>query len=197
MAAANSQQTFRIPAAAARQRGLPALGIELKTPADVDVEPIAPPAGVVVRCRERRPDGRAIGELEVGVFAAALIIDRDGILETKARDAAITAAPPGARVETCEAIPLSLPGGSGYRVDAELRGGDGVLRYAYVVALASHDFGIDGGVLVVVRSATRDWAAADAILRSLRILTRHGTAKVANDSDELFGPDGLPLVDRR
>ena len=51
----------------------------------------------------------------------------------------------------------------------------------------------DGGVLVTVRSAMPDWPAAEAILRSLRILTRHGTAP-ANDDGELLTL--LPVVTR-
>lgn len=53
--------------------------------------------------------------------------------------------------------------------------------------------GIDGGVLVTVRSATPDWPAAEAILGSLRILTRHGATPANDDSD--LGPL-LPVVTR-
>jgi hypothetical protein len=34
---------------------------------------------------------------------------------------------------------------------------------------------------VTVRSASPDWPAAEAILGSLRLLTRHGTTQPAND----------------
>jgi hypothetical protein len=59
------------------------------------------------------------------------------------------------------------------------------LPYLYVFAFAP--LGVDGGVLVIVRSAQPSWAAADAILGSLRLLTRGG---VAND----VGDTKLPLV---
>ncbi len=142
--------------------------------------------GVVLTCREARQDGRTVGELEVGVFAAALIIDRDGILAEKAREAI------GRRARGNGepiAVAVSLPGASGYRADAVQ---DTPLPYVYAFAVAPHDLGIDGGVLVTIRSACPDWPAADHILRSLRILTRNGMA-AANDevADALI----LPIVE--
>lgn len=88
---------------------------------------------------------------------------------------------------------MSLPGATGYRADVELRGvGRPPLPYLHVFAFAPPD-GIDGGVLVTVRSATPDWPAAGAILNSLRILSRHGTTP-ANDDREL--PPLMPVVTR-
>jgi hypothetical protein len=161
---------------AARQRGLPAIGFEI-VPGDLEVS--ADSGGTVVRCCERREDGRAVGELEVTVFAAALVIDRDGILEAKASD----------NTGGAPAVPVTLPGASGYRAE---RRGDPALPYHYVFAIAPHDLAVDGGVLVTVRCARPDWPAADAILRSLRILTRHGTAP-ANDTDAASLPLLAPL----
>jgi hypothetical protein len=141
------------------------------------VEPVV--AGdTLVRCSETREDGKPIGELEVTVFSAALVIDRDGILEAKASDSSNGA----------HAVPVVLPGASGYF--AETRG-DAELPYQYVFAIAPHDLAVDGGVLVTVRSARPDWPAADSLLQSLRILSRHGTPIPANDSLE---PTPLPLV---
>jgi hypothetical protein len=152
------------------------IGFEL-APGDLEVTPV--PAGeTLVRCTETREDGKPVGELEVTVFKAALVIDRDGILEAKASD----------NTNGAPAVPISLPGASGYF--AETRG-DPELPYRYVFAVAPHDLAIDGGVLVTVRSARRDWPAADRVLQSLRIITRSGTAP-ANDVEG--DAPGLPFV---
>jgi len=127
----------------------------------------------VVHCEERH-DGRIVGELTVEVFAAALIIDRDGILETKASDATGT-----------PAVAVVLPGATGYRAEAVV---SGPLPYHYVFAIASGDLAIDGGLLITIRCTHPDWPAAEVALRSLRILTRDGIAP-ANDDAPL-----LPLI---
>lgn len=139
-----------------------------------------------MRAHERR-EGRTIGELEVEVFEAALVIDREGILEEKAHLAA------GAeRGRVTPPVRVSLPGASGYRAEVQLVRATGAPRpelpYVYVFAVAPHDLGVDGGVLITVRCATPDWPAADSILRTLRVLGRHGTT--ANDGEAL----ALPLV---
>lgn len=154
-------RTYRQP-----PRGRPSIGFQIEAPDAVELAP----AGTHLRCSERRPDGRTVGELEVAVFAAALIIDRDGILEEKARD----------QLGGKAAVRVSLPGASGFRADAVQ---NTALPYVYVFAIAPHDLGVDGGVMVTVRCATPDWPAADHILRSLRIITRAGTAP-ANDSSD-------------
>lgn len=163
---------------ASRQRGLPLIGFELTAPDALVVEPVR--AGpVVLRCAEVRDDGRPVGELEVAVFAAALIIDRDGLLEAKA--SAASGGAPAVRVE--------LPGASGYRAEAI---GPSPLPYVYVFAMAPPS-GVDGGVLVTVRAAKPDWPAAEAVLRSMRILTRSGVAP-ANEEAADLGPL-LPVID--
>jgi hypothetical protein len=119
------------------------------------------------------------------VFAAALIIDRDGILAEKAREVIAREAPVrGGAV----AVAVRLPGASGFRADAVQ---STRLPYVYVFAVAPHDLGIDGGVLITIRSASPDWPAADHMLRSLRILTRNGMA--ATDDDHESQPI-LPVV---
>jgi len=138
-------------------RGRPAIGYTLTT--DLEISP-----GATVHCREHR-GGKLIGELSIEVFAAALIIDRDGILAAKAGDAA------GA-----VAVAFELEGTSGYRAETIDRGGP--LPYRHVLAIAPED-GIDGGLLITLRCATPEWPRADELLRSLRLLTRGRTA--AND----------------
>jgi hypothetical protein len=96
------------------------------------------------------------------------------------------------------AIPVSLPGASGYRADLEVVRPMGTARpplpYVYVFAMAPHDLALDGGLVVTVRCAAPEWAAADAILRSLKILSRGGKP-AANDTDESRAR--LPLIGSR
>jgi len=169
----------------------------MEAPTDVEIQPVEG-GETVVRCCERHGD-KTIGELEVAVFKAALVIDRDGILEEKARDAADHVAnSEQAAARVAPTVPVSMPGASGYRADVELVRPMGATRpqfpYVYVFAMAPHDLGVDGGVLVTVRCATADWPAADAILKSLRLLGRRGTT--ANDTTST-PPIGLPVVGKR
>jgi hypothetical protein len=163
-------------------RGRPAIGFVLEVPREVELRD-----GPVLRCREARADDRVIGELEVSVFAAALIIDRDGILEEKATVAIDALARSHSGVP---AVAVRLPGAGGFRT-AAVHGTQ--LPYVYVFALAADDAG-DGGILVTIRAAGPDWSAGDVILRSLRILTRNGRVATCVDADE--GPL-LPVVPPR
>jgi hypothetical protein len=148
-----------LPAKSFRQlpQGRPAIGFSLVT--DLEIAP-----GRCVRASERR-DGELIGELTIEVFAAALIIDRDGILQAKA-----------SRATSSHAVPFTLDGISGYRGEALDHAR--ALRYRQVLAIADVA-AIDGGLLVTIRSAQLEWPAADELLRSLRLLTRGG--RPAND----------------
>ncbi len=182
---------YRQLPATSRERGLAAIGFEMETPGDLEIQPVEG-GPVILRCRERRSDGKPVGELEVAVFQAALVIDRDGILEEKVRQGIEAALEAGARVHGT--TPVTMPGASGFRADAEIVRPMGAPRpalpFVYAFAMAPHDLGVDGGVLVTVRCASPDWPAADRILRSLRILTRRG--KTANDVDA--PPLSLPVV---
>lgn len=137
--------------------GRPAIGFVITT--DLEVT-----HGKTMRCSEHR-DGKLIGELSLEVFAAPLIIDRDGILQTKASQTTNT-----------PAVAFSLTGVTGYRAEAIDRGGP--LPYRHALAIAPED-GVDGGVLITMRCAAPDWPRADELLQSLRLLTRGGRA--AND----------------
>lgn len=183
-----SARAYRLAPTASRQRGLPSIGFEMTAPGEIEMTPLGK-GGAILRCRERRADGKTVGELEVEVFSAALIIDRDGILEEKARDVAEDTA----HTRVSATVAVSLPGATGYRADVELRGAvRPPLPYLHVFAFAPPD-GIDGGVLVTVRSATPDWAAAEVILGSLRILSRHGVTPANDDGDAV---PLLPVVTR-
>jgi hypothetical protein len=161
---------------------LPAIGFELEAPGEVEVTPVAETA-TVVRCCERDGD-KTVGELEVELFTAALIIDRDGILAEKADRLTEDS---GGRAHP--AVAVELPGVRGFRASAE-RGRDVELPYLYVLAIAGSDVG-NGGVLITIRSAQPTWPAADSILRTLRLLDRRGAVQPAND-----GELALPLVGR-
>ena len=162
----------------------------MTAPGGVELTPV--PAGdAVVRCCERREDGQPIGELEVSMFKAALIIDRDGILEEKARAVAETCVTTTGG-DVAGTVAVSLPGASGYRADVETRRNSTELPYVHVFAMAPHDLGIDGGVVVVVRSAKPEWPAAEQMLGSLRLLSRNGKPP-ANDEEH---PPLLPIVSK-
>jgi hypothetical protein len=178
---------YRLAPATSQERGLPSIGFEMKTPDEIEVTPIGG-GSTIVRCSERQ-GGKMVGELEVAVVKAALIIDRDGILAEKVNAAANDAAETGGRV--LDPVPVSLPGASGFRSDVEMS--RSALPFVYLFAMAPHDLGVEGGVLVTVRSATPEWDAGDAILKSLRILTRR--SRTANDADE--APPVLPMIGRR
>ena len=70
--------------------------------------------------------------------------------------------------------------------------GKAQLAYLYVYAIAAPQT-LDAGLLITVRSAQPDWPAAEAILHSLRILTRNGI--VANDDPLDDAPMPLSLVE--
>src|SRR5215468_8738568 len=91
-------------------RGRPMIGFQLEVPREVELR-----EGSVLKCREVLQGGRTLGELEVSVFGAALLIDRDGILAEKAcevlgREAMVRGGP--------TAVAVSLPGANGFRADA-------------------------------------------------------------------------------
>jgi len=147
------------------------LSLELEAPTGVELLPVSPD---VVRLREQRPDGAPLGELEVSTFKAQLLIDRDGILEDKAR-ALAEAAAPDAKVDSCN--PVTLGGVSGYRVEAYIRARERpALPYIHVLVLAPDDVRFNGGLVITARSARLEWAAGDAIIASLKLLGRRGAA---------------------
>ena len=153
-------------------QGRPSIGFQLEAPAGLELR-----EGPALQCREVRPDGRVVGELEVGLFAAALVIDRDGILADKALEAI-------ARLATLRRVvvpePVALPGANGFRAAAVH---SAALPYLYSFAIAPSE-GVDGGVLVTIRAATPEWAAADHVLRSLRVLTRTGRVATNCEADD-------------
>jgi len=119
-----------------------------------------------------------VGELAISLFAAALVIDRDGILAEKAVEGLNRLT---ALRRAVVAQPVALPGANGFRAAAV---NSGPLPYLYVFAIAPPDLGVDGGVLIAIRAASPDWGAADQVLRSLRVLTRNGRVATNIDADD-------------
>ena len=186
MFADGSIRAYRQLPAESRRRGLPAIGFEIELPDGLDVT-VVHDGAIVVRGREAR-DGRTIGEIEIAMFPAALVIDRDGILEQKASEALEHAdgrvAPP---------VAVVLPGASGYRAGAEAIGRERpALPYTYAFAIAPHDLVADGGLLVTLRCARHDWPTAERALCSLQIFTRKPSANDATRAIETTS--ALPLV---
>lgn len=156
------------------------IGFQLEVPGEVELSD-----GPTLTCREVLRDGRTRGELEVSLFVAALVIDREGILAEKAcallaGEATVRGGP--------TAVAVALPGASGFRADAVINAS---LPYRHAFAIAPANLGVDGGVAIIVRCASPDWSAADHMLRSLRILTRTGRIATQAEVDE--GPL-LPVV---
>jgi len=154
-------------------KGRPSIGFQLEAPPGVELR-----EGAALQCREARSDGRVVGELEVSVFPAALVIDRDGILAEKA-----AAAMNGLATLRRPVVPapISLPGANGFRAAAVC---SAALPYIYSFAIAPSDLGVDGGVLITIRAAGPDWPAANHVLRSLRVLTRTGRVATNCEADE-------------
>jgi hypothetical protein len=149
------------------------IGFQLEVPGEVELR-----EGPVLKCREVLQGGRTLGEIEISVFAAALVIDRDGILSEKAREvlsreAMVRGGP--------TAVAVTLPGASGFRADAVQ---NTPLPYRYVFAIAPPDLGVDGGILITIRCASPDWQAADHMLRTLRVLTRNGRVATSDGTDD-------------
>ena len=186
-----------------RRRGLPAIGFAIEIPDGFELirtEPIAPTRATLLIVRERAGD-RVAGELEVGVFSAALIIDRDGILEQMVAveaDRALAAPASGRRDSV---LPVDLASGAtGYRADVVLlRDRDGVtkpaLPYAAFLALGQLDL-VDAGLFVTARSAQPEWPALHPMLDSLRI-ARTGRAFAGPAAAADDDMPHLPLVGRR
>jgi len=161
-------------------KGRPAIGFQLEVPREMEMRD-----GPVSGWREVQHGGRTVGEIEIRVFGAALVIDRDGILAEKAcaelrREAAVAGDSP--------AVAVQLPGAAGYRADAVQRTD---LPYRHAFAVAPDDLGVEGGVLITIRSAKPDWPAGEHMLRTLRFTNRAGTV-VANDDHQAAA--ALPMV---
>ncbi len=165
---------FRQPPATSRRRGFSAIGFELLAGPDLVLEEIAS-GETVLRVVETSSTGAPIGELEIALFTAALIIDRDGLLSERATQVA-QAVSGVAATACCE---VTFPGAAGFRADAVIPGRPS-LPYVHAFALAPVD-GIDGGVILTMRTATTDWQAGESLLYSFKMLTRTGAVPASDD----------------
>jgi hypothetical protein len=191
-----SPDLYVLPAATAADRGLPPIELRFRVgPALtlLDLEP-AEAGGALVVGEERGTADRLIGRVEIGLFAASLIIDGAGVIEEIARSAAQQALrePVRSRLLGEGAVELGA-GAVGFRVDHVMLTDEvGRVRptcpYMSWLALTSGDPVAAGGALVIVRSAGPDWAAAAALIDSLEI--GGGGARPSGAED---GMPGLPL----
>lgn len=150
---------FRFAPAECRRRGLPVLAARVAIPDGLEVEtPADGPVVLIVR----EPGA---GALALEIFAAGLIIDRDGILRDIATEHAKVEGP----VRSVELVELEH-GPSGARAEVHRRGDP--LPYVSVYAVAASDLAMSSGALITVRSARLEWDAGAAMLDSLRLGAR-------------------------
>ncbi len=154
-------------------------------------DPAGPDRAVVLRAREEGDEARLVGELEIGIFSAAFIIDRGGVLqELVETTAAVALGGPGSGARLLAAGNCELAAGaSGFRMDVVLPPGEPrAPRYVSWLALASDDLALPGGVFVTMRAAGPRWPAGSAMLDSLRI------SGMAGASAAVGGRLALPLL---
>jgi hypothetical protein len=192
----STQPSYRHPLSESRRRGLPPIGFSLRIPERIDLTPVEG-AETLLTAVERDPGGKSIAELELRIFVAAMIIDRDGTLERVVGEELERRVTPPSRLTSMR--PFTLDHVSGFRGEAELiylaRGAPRPTHpYVSVLALTSHDLAARGGLLISVRTAPPEWDALGELLDSLRIFSREG----AND-DVTPRPTGLdlPVLGRR
>lgn len=194
----SSPDLFVFPAAMAAERGLPPIELRFLVGPALTLLELEPgePGGALVAGEERGTADRLIGRIEIGLFAASLIIDGAGVVEEIVRSAAHQALREPVRSRLlCEGVVELGAGAVGFRADhVLLTDEEGRVRptcpYTSWLALTSGDPVDTGGALVVVRSAGPDWAAAAALLDSLEI---GGGARRAAAEAGLPGL-ALPLV---
>ena len=122
---------------------------------------------------ERRGN-RSVGELEIRVFAARMIMDRDGVLGEAAQALAeeLFAAPRDGYLGATGSI--RLPAGEAYRADMtvtrDAAGNQPQFPYKSVLAMGHPDYMIHAALLIVVQHAEADWPAGDAMLQSLSFI---------------------------
>jgi hypothetical protein len=139
------------------------------------VDPMASPAGRLMSASERRADGKIAGELEIAVFGAAIVIDREGILEETVTAAAeqATASPAEGRIVEIAHV-TNAQGLDGYRADVVLTrdaNGPAELPFVSFLALARDDAAAAAGALFIrVACASTPWPACAAMIESIAIL---------------------------
>jgi hypothetical protein len=165
--------------------------MRLRIPDRVEVTPLGT-GPIVVVCHEDR-----VGELSVELFAAGLIMNRDGILERMTNQAAEHATTAPADGELRSLMPVELASGpNGFVAEIDVRrddkGARPALPYLTIFVLAPPDLAVGGGAIVTVRSKSLEWPASAEMLASLELGARAGDDVAANDARS-----SLPVVGRR
>jgi hypothetical protein len=162
--------------------------VRIRIPEQVTSTPL-PTGPHVLICSE---PGR--GELTIELFAAGLIIDRDGILEQMASEAAWHAVVAPAAGDLRGILPVELAEGpTGFVAEIDLtrddRGLPPELRFLDIYVVAPSDLAVPGGAVVTVRRASDEWPAAAEMLSTLRLGANSGAANDARAN--------LPVVGHR
>jgi hypothetical protein len=173
----SSAREFRIAPATTRRRGLPPIGLSVFAPDCLDVTVIDTGASALLFASEADAAGHKIGVVEIDIFQANMIIDPDGALERAAEAAVEKCLCPPAAGAIRQRTRFELDdGASGVRIEVLVtRDADGTpstLPYLTVLALAPDDAAARGGLVAMVRSARPEWAAADTLFETLRVITR-------------------------
>jgi hypothetical protein len=141
----------------ARKRwGIPALGFRLLVPETVQV----------VRADAFHAVEPGVGELDISLQAAALIMDRDGVLE-ELIDQAVAELTTQNQATLSAIGMVELPGGEAYRAELDLRDGS-PLRHVTLLALGHADFMAPAVLFIRIRSRAPDWEAGRSMLETLR-----------------------------
>jgi hypothetical protein len=169
-----SNRAFEVAPPAQRRLGVAPIGFRVDLPEGVVIEP-GDPQPAKLRCTERRlATGRPLGQLEIRVFAARLIMDRDGVLLDAARGLAEELFAPPRDGWLGATGPVSLPAGEAWRAEARVTRDEAgrlpAFPYKTVYALGHPDAVTNAALLIVVQHAEATWAAGDEMLRSVRFL---------------------------
>lgn len=159
-----ASREVRHPVADARRRGLPALGLAFSAPAALTWTPCTDGA-LLGRGIERGADGAVVGELELALIPAALIMDRDGVLAALAQRAAD-------RLDAAlDAIgPCTWPGLAG-TVATLVRRDRAALPYL-TIHVVTGDSVVAGAVELIARHAAHSWPVLDDVVASLRVAAK-------------------------
>lgn len=170
-APARPSQTIRLAPLTAARRGRPPIGFTVDVAAELTVEQPVAANAPFVRGHERE-GARVVGELEIDVFAASLVMDADRALEDVAL-AALDGLGAGGVVRARAPQHVELEDGvHAVRLQAdrlrEASGARPALPYVTIVALAGPS--VRGGVLVTACAADDRWDAGERAIDSVRVL---------------------------
>lgn len=169
-----SSRAFKYEPKVQKRLGVTPVGFRLDIPASVVVAPADPTIIQLRATEERAASGRPLGIFEVRVFAARLIMDRDGVLLDAARALAeeLFAPPRDGYLRHTGAV--TLPAGDAWRADVEVTrdetGHLPALPYKEVYALGHPDAFVHAALLVVVQHAEATWDAGEQMLQSLEFV---------------------------